>query len=121
MKTIQYIFALCFLFSCQGSDKQEKKTETKKEKTIPVHANAQLDFSVEGMVCQMGCGGSMRKELKNAGGVERVDVNFVEDQKIQKVTVSYDSLMISAEKISSILNTINDKQFTAKIIAKKSI
>lgn len=121
MKTIPYIFAICFLFSCQESPVQEKKAETKKEKTIPVHANAQLDFSVEGMVCQMGCGGSMRKELKNAGGVERVEVNFVENQKQQQVSVTYDSLLITAEKISSILNTMNDKQFTAKIIAKKSI
>lgn len=121
MKTIPYFVTLCFLFSCQGTVTQEKKQESNSEKVIPVHANAQLDFSVEGMVCQMGCGGLMRKELKKTGAVERVEVQFVDKEKVQLVQVSFDSTLISGNKITSILNTINDHQFTAKPIAKKAL
>lgn len=121
MKTIPYFFILCLLFSCQGTLTQEKKQESNSKQVLPVHANAQIDFSVEGMVCQMGCGGSIRKELKKTGAVERVEVNFVENEKVQLVKVSFDSTLISGNKIYSILNTINDHQFTAKPIAKKAI
>ncbi len=121
MKTIPYFIVLSFLISCQGTVTQEKKQETKTEKALPVHANAQIDFSVEGMVCQMGCGGSMRKELKKTGAVDRVEVNFIENEKVQLVKVLFDSTLISEKKISSILNTMNDHQFTAKQIAKKAI
>jgi copper chaperone CopZ len=121
MKTIPFFLVLGLIFSCQEAKTTEKKQVAKNTASIPVRANAQIDLNVEGMVCQMGCGGSMRKELKNAGGVERVEVNFVEGEKTQLVQVSYDSLLISSNKIASILNTINDKQFTAKVVSKKSI
>ena len=121
MKTIPLIFIIGLLFSCQETKSPEKLEKTKKEQVKPVHANSQIDFSVEGMVCQMGCGGSMRKELKKTGGVDRVEVNFVEGEKEQFVKVTYDSLLISSKQISSILNRINDQQFTAKPIAKKAI
>ena len=121
MKTIPFFLVLGLIFSCQEAKTPEKKQVAKNTASIPVRANAQIDLNVEGMVCQMGCGGSMRKELKNAGGVERVEVNFVEGEKTQLVQVSYDSLLISSNKIASILNTINDKQITAKVVSKKSI
>ena len=121
MKMFFYSLAVVVLFSCQETSEKSKSLTVKNAKTIDVKANSQADYAVEGMVCQMGCGGSMRKELKNAGGVERVEVNFVEGEKTQLVQVSYDSLLISSNKIASILNTINDKQFTAKVVSKKSI
>ena len=121
MKRIPYIIVLGFLFACSNNNKSEKKAELKKEVNQVVHANAQLDLEVEGMVCQMGCGGSMRKELKKTGAVERVEVNFIEGKDIQLVQVSYDSMLISPSKITTILNTINDQQFSAKLIAKRAI
>jgi len=121
MKTFLYIFAIGFLFSCQGKNVSVKKKENSQQQVITVHANSQVEFEVEGMVCQMGCGGSMRKELKKTGAVERVEVDFEDNKKVQLVTVSYDSTLIKAEKIGAILNTMNDKQFTATRISKKSI
>jgi copper chaperone CopZ len=121
MKTIPYIIVLGFLFACTNNSNSKKKTETSKEVKQIIQANAQIDLDVEGMVCQMGCGGSMRKELKKTGAVAQVDVQFVEGNISQRVQVLYDSTLISANKISSILNTMNEKQFSTKIVSKKAI
>ncbi len=119
MKMLLYSLAVAVLFSCQETSEKSKPLSVKKTKTIEVQANSQADFAVEGMVCQMGCGGSIRKELKMTGSVERVEVNFMEEQKEQVVHVQYDSTLITTQKITAILNTINDRQFKANLISKK--
>jgi copper chaperone CopZ len=119
MKMFIYSLTVVVLFSCQETSENSKPLTVKKAKTIDVRANSQADYAVEGMVCQMGCGGSIRKELKMTGSVERVEVNFVEEQKEQVVHVQYDSTLITTQKMTAILNSINDRQFKASLISKK--
>lgn len=121
MKTLHFIFISALLFSCNETSVKSIPVSVKKSKPVIVRSNSQVDFAVEGMVCQMGCGGSIRKELKMTNAVERVEVNFVEEQKEQIVHVSYDSTLITSSKITALLNTINDRQFKAKLISKKTI
>jgi copper chaperone CopZ len=121
MKTLYFIFLSAMLFSCNETSQKSIPLSVKQSKPVVVRSNCQADFSVEGMVCQMGCGGSIRKELKLTGAVERVEVNFIEEQKEQNVHVRYDSTLISSQKITAILNTINDNQFKAKLISNKSL
>ena len=121
MKTLSYFVLIALLFSCQETSEKSKPLSVKKTKTIEVQANSQADFAVEGMVCQMGCGGSIRKELKMTGAVERVEVNFVEELKEQVVHVQYDSSKIAIQKITSILNSINDRQFKVKVISNNAL
>ncbi len=116
-----YSLVIAVLFSCQETSEKSKPVSVKKTNTIEVQANSQADFAVEGMVCQMGCGGSIRKELKMTGAVERVEVNFVEEQKEQVVYVQYDSTLITTQKITAILNSINDRQFKASLITNKAL
>ncbi len=116
-----YSLVVVVLFSCQETKEKSVPLTVKQTKPVEVHANSQADFNVEGMVCQMGCGGSIRKELKKTGAVERVEVNFVEEQKEQVVHVQYDSTLISTQKMTSILTSINDRQFKASLISKKAL
>jgi copper chaperone CopZ len=121
MKMFYYSLVIAVLFSCQEKSEKSKPLSVKKTNTIEVQANSLADFAVEGMVCQMGCGGSIRKELKMTGAVERVEVNFVEEQKEQVVHVQYDSTLITTLKITAILNSINDRQFKASLITNKAL
>jgi copper chaperone CopZ len=121
MKMFYLSLLVAVLFSCQESSEKSTPISVKKPKTVQVQANSQADFAVEGMVCQMGCGGSIRKELKMTGAVERVEVNFVEEQKEQVVHVQYDSTLITTQKITAILTTMNDRQFKASLITKKAL
>jgi hypothetical protein len=127
MKTLYFILLSAMLLSCNETSEKSVPVEksvsvsVKKSKPIFVRANCQADFTVEGMVCQMGCGGSIRKELKSTGAVGRVEVKFVEEQKEQNVHVRYDSTLINSQKITAILNTMNNNQFKAKLISNKAL
>ena len=83
-------------------------------------ANTKLALSVQGMVCKMGCGGSIRKELLATNAVEKVDVDFVEDNESQLITVYYNNSRSSKEKLLKVITEMNDKQFTAETISESS-
>ena len=119
MKTALYfLFSLLFLAACNNST-----IEKKASKIVPAtsnNANKKLALSVQGMVCKMGCGGSIRKELLATNAVEKVDVDFVEDKESQLITVYYNNSRSSKEKLLKVINEMNDKQFTAQAISESS-
>ena len=85
--------------------------QTQDQKSV-VKSNTKITFEVEGMVCKMGCGGSIRKNLLQAGGVERVQVDFVEEAKSQEITVHYDSTLTDVVQLKKRIEQTNDGQFT---------
>ena len=119
MKTALYfLFSLLFLAACNDST-----IEKKASKIVPTNsntANTKLALSVQGMVCKMGCGGSIRKELLATNAVEKVDVDFVEDNESQLITVYYNNSRSSKDKLLKVINEMNDKQFTAQAISESS-
>ena len=81
-------------------------------------ANTSQDFGVKGMVCKMGCGGSIRKALKETCAVDQVDVSYIDTLQEQTITVYYDRNKIAPEQMISILSKINDKQFEVRTLGK---
>ena len=119
MKTALYlIFSLLFLTACNNSTIEKKASEI--VPTTSNTANTKLALSVQGMVCKMGCGGSIRKELLATNAVEKVDVDFVEDNESQLITVYYNNSRSSKDKLLKVINEMNDKQFTAQAISESS-
>lgn len=107
------ISSLIILGSC-SSEPAVKHLRTERvstEKKVAVVPNHILTMEVEGMTCEMGCGGSIRKELKSTGGVSRVEFDFVEGRKVQSARISYDDKKISQQEMLKIVTTMNDKQF----------
>ncbi|MNJ83796.1 hypothetical protein D3C87_12200 [compost metagenome] len=101
------------LGSCSSGEKKiisvEKKVVYKK--LDPVHANRKLAVEVSGMSCEHACGGSIRMALKETGAVDRVSYDFESGRKSNVAYITFDKSKISADKIVSIIETINDKQF----------
>jgi copper chaperone CopZ len=89
----------------------------KKELAPKVDANALFTVNVEGMSCEMGCGGSIRKELKATGAVDRVEFDFVEGRKVQTAKISFDDKKITDTKMLSILSMMNEKQFKVQKVS----
>lgn len=113
MKKVSYLFLFVFALGCSSEpDVVHLRTVKgpRKEKTI-VQANQLMTIQVEGMTCEMGCGGSIRKALKATGAVERVSFDFVEGRNIQQATVYLDSTKVSAGELEMIIRSINEKQF----------
>jgi copper chaperone CopZ len=103
------------LGSCSSAP--EKKIISVEKKVIykkldPVHANRKLAIEVSGMTCEHACGGSIRMALKETGAVDRVSYDFESGRKTNTAYITFDKSKISADKIISIIEKINDKQFT---------
>ena len=94
------------------SSKQVLTVKQTQEQKSVVKSNTKITFEVEGMVCKMGCGGAIRKDLMHAGGVERVQVDFVEEAKSQAITVHYDSTLTDVVQLKKRIEQTNDGQFT---------
>lgn len=121
----KYLFiSLVVVFSACNSTpetivlRREKGQKTLKTKVI---GTKKMTTEIEGMTCEMGCGGSIRKALKETGGVERVQYDFVEGRKKQVALITYDAAKIDAQKMLQLIQTINEKQFTAKLLKDESI
>jgi len=116
MKQIFTFALLLSLFSC--SDSSLKNEDNKKQVAV---SNETLVTEVEGMVCSMGCGGSIRKELKSTGAVSRVEVDFDEEKEKQTVKISYDNRLISKKEIIERIEKLNKGQFTVSVIGSTFI
>ena len=116
MKRLLTFALLLSLFSCSDSS---LKNEDKKEQVAV--SNETLVTEVEGMVCSMGCGGSIRKELKSTGAVSRVEVDFDEEKKKQTVKITYDNRLISKKEIVDRIEKLNKGQFSVSVIGSTFI
>ena len=115
------IFSLVFsLFACADATKSPNKSESSQKQKTAV-SNETMVVEVEGMVCAMGCGGAIRKELKNTGAVGRVEVDFVEGNKTQTLKISFDNKLISQSSIVSKIEKINKGQFSVNVIGSTYI
>lgn len=109
------LITLLFLINCTEVKKKsavKKPKEANKEKVIP---NSTSVLAIEGMVCKMGCGSSIRKALIDVGGVAKCDIDFKEERKVNLLKINYDSTHISEQKMVKLLSTINDGQFKIAI------
>ena len=108
------------LFACADSTKTANKSISSQNHKTAV-SNETIVVEVEGMVCAMGCGGSIRKELKNTGAVSRVEVDFVEGNKTQTLKISFDNKLISQSSIVSKIQKLNKGQFSVNVIGSSYI
>jgi Cu+-exporting ATPase len=109
MRNSLFIGLILTLFACNSNTQiQAKKTV---QPTITAKANKTIELEIEGMVCEMGCGSSIRKELKNTHAVSQCSFDFKEDRKQNSATISFDSTQISSQKIIALIEKLNDRQF----------
>ena len=115
MRSILYVSALTtLLFSCSSEPEvvHLRTVKGQEKETIKVNANRMLTVEIEGMSCEMACGGSIRTNLKATGAVDRVQFDFEDGREIQTAFISYDSKKISDDQMLKLIQTINEKQFT---------
>lgn len=118
MKKIFFIgFVVLGITACNDAStnvesNQEQVSNPEEEITEVVVANAVMTMDVDGMVCKMGCGGGIRKELKATGAVGSVEFDFEEERLTNVATIYFDQTKISAEEMIKVVSEMNDKQFT---------
>ena len=113
-------FILPFIFflilSCQRDASHNANRDVQKLEELAEEKKPEADYQcvakVSGMVCKMGCGGAIRKELKSLRGVSRVAVDYEENREEQIISVFYNSRFHDEKEIYAELEKINNGQFT---------
>jgi copper chaperone CopZ len=125
MKNFALVISSAFILGACSSEPKVIHLRTEKgqkEAKVQVNANRIISIEIEGMTCEMGCGGSIRKELKATKGVARVEfIDFDEKKKIQNAEISFDTNIITADEMVKIITTMNDKQFKVGKISSEAI
>ena len=112
MKILLFLSFVAFVINgCQ----ETQKTSKKQVKQEILHVNKTIQLTIKGMVCEMGCGSSIRKALIETKAVKKCVIYFKEKRAENTVLIGYDSTKITPKKITQILSSINDKQFTLKL------
>ena len=120
-----YSFMLLFIVSCQSDASHNANTDVQKSEELADEKKPEADFQcvakVSGMVCKMGCGGAIRKELTSLKGVSRVAVDYEENREEQIIRVFYNSRFHNEKEIYAELEKINDGQFSVGTTKSESL
>lgn len=110
MKILIYaIFFLTIFAACSSSEAvDDVKNEVAINELVP---NKVLTLQVEGMACEMACGGEIRKNIKKMAGVIRVEVDFDEDSKVDGVNIYYDDTNADTDGMIKLIEQLNNGQF----------
>lgn len=113
MKNMYIIFTSVTLLAVSACDSNVKTTQPNavQESKKSVVANKVLSVELDGMVCEKGCGSSIRKELKATGGVTECSFDFEDGRKVNTASIQFNKDEITADEIVNIINTMNEKQF----------
>jgi len=107
---------LLFIVSCQSDATKNAHIDPQERDVIAEEKKPEADYQcvakVSGMVCKMGCGATIRKELTNLKGVSRVAVDYKEDREEQIISIFYNSSFHDEKEIYAELEKINNGQFT---------
>lgn len=110
--------------SCGGSGEKKiissEKRVVLKEHTAVV-PNRELTLDIKGMSCEHACGGSIRMALKETGAVDRCSFDFETDRAVNKAFITFDKDKISPDRIRSIIEQLNDGQFTTAHPSTKTL
>ena len=120
-KNMRLIFVLSLLLFACSEDASNDASSKKSELTGVKTPNKLCVADVEGMVCKMGCVASIKKELRAVKGIHDVQIDFMEDQPIQEVKISYNDQNVDESKIQSTIESINNNQFSISAIRTENL
>ena len=76
-------------------------------------------LSIEGMTCAHGCGGKIQKELEDMDGVKSTNLDFVDERKVNVVSVEFDAASIDENKMMGLVNSLADGKY--KVVAAQRV
>lgn len=104
---------ISILVACSADSSHETEVQTTQVQAQDIKIDKILSMEVSGMVCKMGCGGAIRKDLKSIEGVSMIEfVDFNEENEFNVAKVYFSSEHTSADAIKGAVGKINDGQFT---------
>ena len=122
MKKFIFVASLGVILSACSTDVAPENTpETEEIATAEVQPNQVLTMEIDGMVCQMGCGGSIRKGLKGTNGVASVEFDFEEERKTNIAKIAFDKSIVTSEQLIKVVADLNDGQFLVGTVSFEDV
>ncbi len=75
------------------------------------------DISIDGMTCEMMCGGSIKKALGQLPGIASTDIEFIEGDERDHAIVTYDESKVDDSQMIEAIQGLYDGQY--KVLAVK--
>lgn len=103
-KFIFVLAAAVLYMSCSDSMPVEVTVEERVadiEKTV-------ARIGVDGMMCEIACGGKIRKELSELGGVALATIDYDDDAEVNYALVEYNPALVSERELVQTINRIGD-------------
>lgn len=113
MNQFRFIFlaATLFLLSCQSGTTDENRVEAVVEPVVnqietdgPQKMVARL--AIEGMGCEMACGGAIKKSLSGLDGVVLAEIEFDADKETDFAIVEFDDQKVSSLQMVETVNSL---------------
>lgn len=115
MKKIIYVSVIALsVAACSTNEATSNESDATQEEVVkadPV-ADKMMTMEVNGMMCKMNCGGSIRKALKGTGGVTRVEFDFEDGRETNVAKVSFDSKLVDEKQMMEAVTSLYDGQYT---------
>lgn len=121
MKHLFLFVSLLFFVSACSTDASNPTDEANVNNEAEVVPDRLLTMQIDGMVCEMGCGGSIRKELNKLAGVSAVEFSFEEERKTNTAKISFDKDKTTVDAIVKAISALNDGQFKIGEISSESL
>ena len=100
MRQILFSIALITLVSACSSnvnlDSGQNVASSVEKQIVP---NRLLTMEIDGMVCEMGCGSSIREALNGLEGVSSVEFDFIEERATNIAKISFDKNRVSVDEM----------------------
>lgn len=115
MKKLVYVSVIALsVVACSTNEATSNESEAAQEevaKADPI-ADKVMTMEVNGMMCKMNCGGSIRKALKGTGGVTRVEFDFEDGRETNVAKISFDSKLVNEQQMMEAVTSLYDGQYT---------
>lgn len=105
------------LFTGCGGDDAPVEGESGFVENSSVFANTVASLEIEGMHCEMACGGKIEESLNSMSGVASCDIDF--DNKM--ATVKFDNKVVTKDEMVDIIQNLNSGQFKVVATDLKSV
>ncbi|HNR56463.1 MAG TPA: heavy metal-associated domain-containing protein [Flavobacteriales bacterium] len=81
------------------------------EEMVNGSAGTIADLSIDGMSCEMMCGGSIKKALAKLPGVNSTEIRFIEGDESDHAVVDYDASKVSDADMVEAIQSLHDGQY----------
>ncbi|MBL8001678.1 MAG: heavy-metal-associated domain-containing protein [Flavobacteriales bacterium] len=122
IRSILSLFVVATLAACGGADTGTPAAEassvprTEQEVVVSGTPVTLADLSVEGMTCEMMCGGAIKKALAKLPGVEATEIKFAEGEATDHAIITYDPAKVSDAELVKAVEGIHDGQYKVSAV-----